>query len=345
MLHDAETGELVDAVDLEHRATTAAEVLEALGLSKEDIRQEYEWLAHRAQSTDPNARLYEVLRLEPRRIRETDRGISRQALDFYDAAEVFRRFYRDLTGDLLPDADQLDAGRNEEPRQLGREPGHLTVALRRHSLYPHRLHMIVEGETEVCLVKKLFEGFAGRPWAGAGLEITDLGGDKLESSRPMIEGFAVYADKLALLLDSENDVERITRHLKETGVVPDLDVHLCQPSLEEENFTPDELVQIAQSLARKSGHELRLTSEELVAGVESHNRGRKNRKGMASVLRDMARNPKHGAITINKPDLAGAMADFLFDDIKQAPGKHDEVAEKRPIVRWVRARPVRASRS
>jgi hypothetical protein len=49
------------------------------------------------------------VRLEPRRRAERDRGPRREALDLYDAAEVFRRFYRALTGELLPDVDQLDS--------------------------------------------------------------------------------------------------------------------------------------------------------------------------------------------------------------------------------------------
>jgi len=38
------------------------------------------------------------------------------------------------------------------------------------------------------------------------------------------------------------------------------------------------------------------------------------------------------------------MATFLLREIEQAPGGHEEVAAKRPIVRWVLAYPVRAAR-
>jgi hypothetical protein len=96
----------------------------------------------------------------------------------------------------------------------------------------------------VRIVTRLFEAFAG-----AGIGITDLGGDELEGSRTMLEGFGVYANGVALLLDNENDVKRVTTRLQEAGSIPDLHVTLCDPSLEEENFTADELVDIAKQLA------------------------------------------------------------------------------------------------
>jgi hypothetical protein len=272
---------------------------------------------------------------------ERERGPRRAAQDLYDAAEVFRRFHRDLTGELLPDVDQLDHEIGE-PRQLGREPAQLVDALRRTRLYPHRLHIVAEGETEVRLVKSLFEAFAGRPWEGAGIEITDLGGDKLEGSRAMLEGFGVYANSVALLLDNENDAERITERLKEAGSIPDLHTTLCKPSLEEENFTADELVAIAKELARHKGQELKLTGEQLAAAVERRNTGRKRRKGMASVLEELARSPQHGAVRLTKPELGDAIAETLLQEIETAPGTHDEVAAKRPIVEWVLAYPLRA---
>jgi hypothetical protein len=127
------------------------ELLDAIGLTEDDVRAGYEWFAHRAQSFDPAERLYELLRLEPRHQAERERGPRRAALDLYDAAEVFRRFHRDLTGELLLDVDQLMRG-DQEPRRLGREPAQLVDALRRTRLYPHRLHIVAEGETEVRVV-------------------------------------------------------------------------------------------------------------------------------------------------------------------------------------------------
>ena len=318
-----------------------ADVSDALGLTENDVRAEYEWFAHRAQSSDPAEGLYELLRLQPRRDAERQRGSRRAALDLYDAAEAFRRFHRDLMNELLPDADQLRRG-DGEPRRLGREPAQLVDALRRTRLYPHRLHIVAEGETEVRVVQRLFEAFAGRPWEGAGIEITDLGGDKLEGSRAMLEGFGVYANSVVLLLDNENDAQRVTTRLQQAGSIPDLHVTLCQPSLEEENFSAHELVDIAKQLATRKDQQLTLTGGELVDAVNSRNEGRKTRKGMASILQELARAPQHGSVNFTKPELGDAMADAILKEIEAAPGKHDDVGQKRPIVKWVIAYPLRA---
>jgi hypothetical protein len=335
--------EPVDPLDVELRAAAPDEVLNDLGLTEHDVRAEYEWFAHRAQSFDPAERLYELLRLQPRREAERERGARRAALDLYDAAEVFRRFHRDLTGELLPDVDQLMRD-DPEPRRLGREPGQLVDALRRTRLYPHRLHIVAEGETEVRVVKRLFEAFASRPWEGAGIEITDLGGDKLQGSRAMLEGFGVYARSVVLLLDNENDVQRVTTRLQGAGSIADLHVTLCEPSLEEENFSTDELVDIAKQLAATNDQQLTLTGAELADSVNSRNEGRKRRKGMASILQELARAPQRGGVNFTKPELGDAMADALLREIDAAPGKHDEVGQRRPIVEWVIAYPLRAYR-
>jgi len=165
---------------------------------------------------------------------------------------MVRRFHRELTGELLPDVDQEPPafGEAPEPREFARDPKELQASLRRHRLYPHKLHIVTEGESEVRLVVGLFEAFAQRAWEGSGLEITDLGGDRLDMSRTMLAGFGVYADTVALLLDNENDVERITKQIRASGVVPHMRVKLCEPNLEEENFSTGELIALVAGIAR-----------------------------------------------------------------------------------------------
>ena len=78
--------------------------------------------------------------------------------------------------------------------------------------------------------------------------------------------------------------------------------------------------------------------------MESRNQGHKVRKGMASILQEPPRAPRHGSVNLSKPELGDAMADAILKEIEAAPGKHDEVAEKRPIVKWVLAYPLQAYR-
>jgi hypothetical protein len=333
----------VDALDLEYDGVDVEQLRAELALEPELLQSTYRFLAERARSLDPIPGFHDIRRFEGRRERERDRGPVRNALDFYDAAEVLRRTYLELTGDLLPDADQIREA-DLTPRLLGRHPDQLGEALRDHQLYPHRLHMVVEGETEVRVVKRLFEAFSGRSWEGAGLLITDLGGDKLEGSRTMLEGFAEYADAVALLLDDENDAKRVTRRFSQDGVIRDEHVKLWDLSLEEDNFTPQELLEFAAEIGRESGAVLRLGERELLAAQESRNQGNGPRKGLVSVLQELARRPEHGAVTFSKPQLSDKMADRVLREIEEADGGHDEVAERRPIVGWVLRYPLHSFR-
>lgn len=251
LLRDPETHDEVDPVGIEYE-TRSAEDIAALGVDREQLEALYDYLATRGRALDPAFRLYDLLRLEPRRVRERQTGLGRLALEYFDAAEMVRRFHHELTGDLLPDIDQDPPafGEAPQPRGFARDPTQLHATLRRHRLYPHRLHIIAEGESEVRMVVRLFEAFAARAWEGSGLEITDLGGDRLDTSRAMLAGFGVYAETVALLLDNENDVERVTRQIKASGVVPQMLVKLCDPNLEEENFTAGELITLATGIAR-----------------------------------------------------------------------------------------------
>jgi hypothetical protein len=66
---------------------------------------------------------------------------------------------------------------------------------------------------------------------------------------------------------------------------------------------------------------------------------------MASVLVALAQSPEHGPVRIDKPELADAMADKIFEEIDDAAGRHDEVAVRRPIVRWMIDVPLTAYRN
>lgn len=347
LLRDPDTHDQVDPVDIEYDTWSAMEIAARLGVDRAQLEALYDYLGARGRALDPAFRLYDLLRLEPRRLRERQTGLSRLALEYLDAADMVRRFHHELTGELLPDVDHdpPSFGKAPEPRGFARDPKELQVALRRHRLYPHKLHIVAEGESEVRVVVRLFEVFAQRAWEGSGLEFTDLGGDRLDTSRPMLAGFGVYADTVALLLDNENDVERVTKQIRASGVVPDMLVKLCEPNLEEENFSAGELVALAAGIARARGVELRLTEQELNTAMEKRNAGSGRRKGMASVLVALAQSPEHGPVRIDKPELADAMADKILEEIDDALGRHDEIAVRRPIVQWVIDVPLTAYRN
>jgi hypothetical protein len=339
LLIDPATNDHVSALDREYRTATAEDVRAQLGITSDEIRALYEWLARRARATDPVQDLYRLLRLEPRSRRERRHGIARRTLDWLDAAVMLRRFLRELTGELPPDVDQIgDAP--QKPRALRGDRRELQAALRAACLYPHKLHLVVEGPTEVRLVRRLFEAFHG-PWEGSGIVMTDLGGDKLKGSRPMLEGFAIYAEVIALLLDDENEAKRITEALARDGVLVEQHVKLWDKSLEEDNFSAGELIDMVRELGRHAGVKLDLA----VATLEAEHAASTTGKGLASTLQRLARRPDHGAVVFAKPDLAEPMAARILQDIRDVGGDHHAVFARRPVVEWMLAYPVQAARA
>lgn len=338
----------LDAMQFEYQDATAQEALAELGVTMDDLLTLYEWLAWRVESgADPQKHLRSLTRLLPRRRAEQARGQSRQALDIYDACQVVRRFYLELTGALLPDADEGYVIDNSvAARPLRKDRDALIDALRIQGLTAHKLHVLVEGETEMRLIRGLFEAFAGTTLQAAGIAMTDLEGDKLVESRRFIEGFGLYARDVALLLDDENDAKRVVRQLVKAGVVNAPHAELVSPSLEEANFSPDELVAMANQLGAARGVTLGFTGADLKQKLDEYNARAGDRPlGMASMLVKMARNPTLGpTLQIGKPELAQPMIDFLLAEIAAAPGKHEEVAQNRPIVDWVLRFPMQASR-
>ena len=133
MLIDVQSKEYADALDLEYERTSADELRSELHLEPEALEAVHRWLGERAQRLDQLPKLHDLRRLQPRDERERGRGAVREALDFYDAAELVRRAYRELTGELLPDADQLRY-RDVPSRPLGRDRDQLRAALRHQRL-------------------------------------------------------------------------------------------------------------------------------------------------------------------------------------------------------------------
>jgi hypothetical protein len=174
--------------------------------------------------------------------------------------------------------------------------------------------------------------------------MTNLGGDKLEGSRTMLEGFSAYADAVALLLDDENDAARVTRRLSQDGVLRREHVQLWKRSLEEDNFTPQELLDMVAAMGEREGVALDLDVATLLDAQRSRNQGRARPKGLASVLQELARSPDHGSVVFTKPQLAEQMAELILKDIDAAPSRHEEVGARRPIVRWVLDYPVSSYR-
>lgn len=331
----------------------APAVLEELGLTTETVAETYYWLAFRGG--DDFADEFSILRQAvPRRRREKFKGQPRRDQDYLDAAEVFRRFYSDITGKVLEDPDIVrrefavpSAMQDEQERRndaLGRptrirydaeDVRHILLSL---GLYPHHVHAVVEGPSEANIVSVVVASLLGDA-AAEDVTITDLEGvGNVNRAEALLDTIADYATASVLMLDNEGAAAKVVDRLIADGTVSEDDVLLLDKNLEEDNFTIDELLDAARRLASQDGGELTLSAAELEAFHERQvQSGQKDLQGLASCIVKQARDPKHGAVQISKPKLAEFLAGDLVEELAGAttPEARQALFERRPSLRFV----------
>jgi hypothetical protein len=337
--HDPAHG-LVDPNEAYRRDFNPPGVLADLELDAKDIERIHNNLIARGYLSDPIRRFYMLFRA-PFRQRDRLEGAARRSQDFYDAADILRRFHLDLTGELLdaPD-DHFDGsgGRWKEqflghgPR-LALTPKDLREILEIHRLYPHRVHLIVEGETDEYLFRELLEAFLGN-LAERGISFARLRG--VGNVRPSIEVVRAakhYSRFPILVADREGDIERDVELLIQEGLLTPETALIWNRSLEEDNFSVEELLRLVHETAAERGHSLILTAAEV---HQAHLRQREHQpragKGLAEILIDLARKPTHGSIRVSKRELAKKMARVLLDELEEARDI-DALADRRPILK------------
>jgi hypothetical protein len=156
-------------------------VLDELGLTQESLKTMHERLARHGGigGKDPLRKWHLLIRMAPAKQRAKLRGQARRAQDAYDAAEMLRRFYYDLTGELLLNPDDLSdlSDKSWKKRLFDKWPtlsytrADLAVELRLRDLHPHQVHIVVEGDTEEIVCRRVLEELTGMSLNDMGVSI------------------------------------------------------------------------------------------------------------------------------------------------------------------------------
>jgi hypothetical protein len=168
------------------------------GLTLEALKQMHQRLAVHGMmrgDDDPLRFWHMLFRMAPARQRARLRGRARRAQDAYDAAEMLRRFYFDLTGELLLNPDELFdiSDKSWRRRVFGEWPtfkhtrAHLAAELRLRDLHPHQVHIAVEGDTEKIVCERVLEELAGRHGVKQPLQLPGRRGWRAAAGRGAIQ--------------------------------------------------------------------------------------------------------------------------------------------------------------
>ena len=133
-----------DTAEIAPRPFDPVDVRDRLELTNDDLKHFHRKLVLVPFSRDPMSHFYALMRMTPYEARERFRGIVRRCHDAYDAAEILRRYFYELSGELLPDADEfgdMDGARRNEDlfrrhRGLTPTPKDLARQLKRNGIYP-----------------------------------------------------------------------------------------------------------------------------------------------------------------------------------------------------------------
>lgn len=144
-----------------------------LGASREEVARRADHLLLRASSIDPLGPWSRLSRHATPKHQQKLKGLALLALDFRQAAEMLLLFAGDLGEAPPPSAATFWAPINE---RLSRHGESIDAALQSVGVSPHtRVALIVEGETEVLIARKILEhlGHGAHP---DGLEIVSMHG-------------------------------------------------------------------------------------------------------------------------------------------------------------------------
>ncbi len=326
------------------------QLLDDFGLDLDGLARLHAKFADAAMALDPAPQWYRLAELAPRTQTDEFRGDALKARDLHDASYVLRLLYHLATERWLPRADELAIPSTEEashrrhlPRQgdsqnLGATHDELQPALEKAGLYPHRIHFVVEGDTEEIVLGRLLEEL-GRT---SGYQLTNLRGvDKAERHKTLLAAASQYAARTILIADMEGSLSEVLRRLRRDGLFTEpQDLLLWQvdghpSSFEEVNFRPQEIVEAIQAAARKRlpSIDIEFTGQELEAhfsaAVANAQKSKRDRPAFGKVALRMAQ--QHN-IRVSKTELAHELAAINMKLIDDAGTLYDAAGADRPLL-------------
>lgn len=219
------TEEAADWTHEQQRTFDYAGAAEECEVTPHDLERLFDAFATRAHWIDPLEPWFHLADQVKRRERERLKGAALRALDLYDAARVLRGWHAQLTDEPLPDVDELfgmnpkDAKRRMYGTQDLRGNREALPALLEHfGLYPWRVQLIAEGESDVAMVEEVLAARYDLTFGYLGIHAFALGGADIPVNAELILGAVrLYSNYYLLLFDDEGRAREMVDALKRAG--------------------------------------------------------------------------------------------------------------------------------
>lgn len=211
------------------RTSEFASLAADCGTDAEGLASLYEELVRKALYVDPNHRVLDLLDQIRRSHRERLDGPARLAVDYYDAARIIRMWHHRASeqDELLPDIDEIRGinGAEYKRRRFGTlevrgNRAVLPTLLEDYGLYPWRVQLIGEGESELVALRTILEQGYGLSFERLGIAPTDMGGADIPAKAERLLGdLRTYANYFLFVFDNEGRTRELIEALEQAGVV------------------------------------------------------------------------------------------------------------------------------
>jgi hypothetical protein len=198
------------------------------GVDADDLAATYEKLIRRALWIDPNAQLLDLMDQIRRSHRERLKGAALRAVDFYDAARVIRFWHEAITGTWLPDIDEHFGwnGTEFKQRRFGTtvnvrgNRALIPILLEDYGLYPWRVQLIGEGDSEIEALRLIVEEHYGLSFDSLGVAVTDMGGSEIPANAErLLAAMRGYVNYFLLVFDDEGRAREMIETLVRVNTI------------------------------------------------------------------------------------------------------------------------------
>lgn len=245
-------------------------------LTPNKLRHAFETLARSQASCDPLERWYQLIQFVPIGERERLKGDALRAETLRTGAQMLRLLYKNLYGGELPHPNEVTCHViHHVPELKVREDTrhHLEFVANRFGLNPQpKLALLVEGESEEAVIRKIFREHFGVHPGKYGIEIIVLGGvgtatgtkkeDRFRAILRLIDYLHHHQTFTFLILDNENYSTKLkdearkakSRHGNRRYVTRAEYIRIWKGSFEFANFSCEEIAAAMNVLARDRAH-------------------------------------------------------------------------------------------
>jgi hypothetical protein len=184
-----------------------------------ELQEIYEKLVMLGSWIDPASELIDLMDQIRRPRRERLKGAARLALDYYDAARMIRFWHERLTEERLPDIDEHRGGTDFKQQRFGTldvrgNRAVLPIPLEDYGLYPWRVQLIAEGDSEITALRFIVEKHHGLSFGSLGVAVTDMGGADIPSNAELLlASMRGYVNYFLLVFDDEGRASEMIQTL------------------------------------------------------------------------------------------------------------------------------------